>query len=64
LLLQATPHNSTGKSPAELLFNDPLHTQIPTLDNKCYTSPEAQKRDQDHKEAMKAYNDQRWRATE
>jgi len=40
-------HSSTGRSPAELLFNRPLHTQIPTLDNKCYASPEVQKRDQD-----------------
>ncbi|KAK7093081.1 hypothetical protein V1264_008732 [Littorina saxatilis] len=42
---RATPHPSTGRSPAELLFNRQIHTKLPQL--KLFTECDQDVRDQD-----------------
>lgn len=58
---RATPHSTTQKTPAELLFGRKLRTTLPTLDN---VEPDAELHNTDKcaKERMKMYADVRNRA--
>ena len=62
---RATPHSTTGKSPAELLFNRKIHTKLPELvfDNDTEIHQELQEKDRNAKSKMKEYSDSKSRAT-
>lgn len=64
ILLQyrATPHSTTGKSPAELLFGREIRTKLPDANrqiNNNITDHEVRQRDKAAKQRMKDYSDQR-----
>ena len=61
---RATPHSTTGKSPAELLFNRKIHTKLPelVLENDADIHQELKKKDRKAKSKMKEYADNRSRA--
>ena len=52
---RATPHSTTGYSPAELLFNRKINTKLPqlTTESKSKTHQALKKRDASEKEKMK-----------
>ena len=63
---RATPHSTTGKSPAELLFNRKIRTRLPEMSSQ-ETSPShlaLQQKDDDAKKKMKEYADKKSRAKE
>ena len=53
---RTTPHSSTGKSPAELLFNRPLKTRLPQM-LKPVIDPELRQKDSESKATQKQYKD-------
>jgi len=55
---RATPHTTTGKSPAELLFNRQITTKLPNL-VKDTASIALKEKDSQSKEKMKFYADQK-----
>ena len=57
-LYRATPHATTGKSPAELLFNRQITTKLPNL-VKDTASIALKEKDSQSKEKMKFYADQK-----
>ena len=61
---RATPHSTTGKSPAELLFNRKIHTKLPelVLQNKAEVHQELEEKDRKAKSKMKEYADKNSRA--
>ena len=60
---RATPHATTGKSPATLLFNRELTTKLPQLVSNN-VSVDLKDRDTQAKERVKSYADRKCRATE
>ena len=59
---RATPHPSTGKPPAELLFNRPYHTRLPAFRRPTHATSlhrEVQTRDATAKSTQKGYKDNR-----
>ena len=62
---RATPHSTTGKSPAELLYNRKLHTKLPecVVQNDAPTHQEVKEKDCVEKEKMKTYADEKSKAT-
>ena len=50
-------HTTTGKSPAELLFNRKMRRKLPELDADCYLDLETRDRDTEVKAKTKAYAD-------
>ncbi|XP_043216302.1 uncharacterized protein K02A2.6-like [Amphibalanus amphitrite] len=56
---RATPHPSTGKPPAELLFNRPFRTRLLTAERPTPGTPshDVQKHDARAKDVQKAYKD-------
>ena len=52
---RATPHSTTGKSPAELLFNREIHTKLPelVLENNAEVHQELEEKDRKAKSKMK-----------
>ena len=63
---RATPHSTTGYSPAELLFNRKINTKLPqlTTESKSKTHRALKKRDAEEKEKMKKNRDKASRAKE
>lgn len=61
---RATPHATTGKSPAELLYNRPIRTKLPqvTVESKSPLHQEVKERDAMSKKTMKGYADTKTRA--
>ena len=61
LQYRATPHTTTGKSPAELLFGRQIRTKLPeaTHQAKASTDHEVRQRDHSAKQKMKQYSDMR-----
>ena len=59
LAYRATPHSTTGVSPAELLFNRKINTTIPTFQKPLTTNVHkvARSNDNDAKTKMKEYHD-------
>ena len=60
---RATPHATTGKSPANLLFNREITTKLPKLVSNN-ASVDLKDRDTQAKDKMKSYADRKCRATE
>ena len=56
---RATPHSTTGKSPAEMLFGRPLQTSIPVIDKKTYVTDEMRRNLMERADKSKKYNDAR-----
>ncbi|KAK0135266.1 hypothetical protein N1851_028900 [Merluccius polli] len=61
---RSTPHCTTGRSPAELMFQRPMNTKIPSACRITIpTDSEVRKRDTEAKSKMKACSDNRRHAT-
>lgn len=61
---RATPHSTTGESPAELLNGRKLKTTLPEIPKNELKYSDARKRDADKKQIMKKYADKRNHAKE
>ena len=59
LSYRATPHSTTGKTPAELLFNRKLRTPVPILFPRCRTDQSVKRHDAQKKNRMKEYHDKK-----
>ena len=61
---RATPHATTGKSPADLLYNRTIRTKLPhfTAENTTSVHQEVKERDTRLKKKMKNYSDSKNRA--
>ena len=61
---RATPHSTTGKSPAELLYNRKLHTKLPerVVESDANIHQEVKEKDCMKKEKMKIYADKKSKA--
>ncbi|GAA6090012.1 uncharacterized protein K02A2.6-like, partial [Tachysurus ichikawai] len=59
---RATPHQTTGISPAELLFGRPMHIKLPTVHSPVHDDALRQA-DCHKKEKMKQYSDKRKRVS-
>ena len=57
LSYRATPHSTTGKTPAELLFNRKLRTPVPILFPRCCTDQSVKRHDAQKKNRMKKCHD-------
>ena len=60
---RATPHTTTGKSPAELLYNRKIQTKLPqvTVENESLLHQEVKERDERLKKNQKDYADSKRR---
>ena len=56
---RATPHGTTGMSPAELLFGRKINTKLPNLTNKTNNDNNVRVNDTKRKQKMKEYFDLR-----
>ena len=56
---RATPHITTGKSPAELLFGKNIKITLPEFKSEKKKDKELRKRDKEKKSKMKMYADKR-----
>ena len=54
---RATPHCTTGKAPAEILFGRTFKTRIPTLTTKPTNDKDIRDKDAQEKKKQKAYKD-------
>jgi transposase InsO family protein len=61
---RATPHSSTGRSPAEALFSREIRTKLPEYTAKTKPAVDIRERDQESKRKMKVYADTKNRAQE
>ena len=60
---RATPHSTTWRSPAELMFNRPLKTKLPEISHcSVHDDHVLHHRDYTAKQRQKLYSDQRRRA--
>ena len=66
LQYRATPHGTTGVSPAEMLFGRKIHTKLPQiqLPSQDIKEEEIRKRHNDKKMKQKHYHDKRHQAKE
>ena len=58
---RATPHSSTGKSPATILFNRPIRTKLPEV-TQATDDASVRNKDTESKERQKSYGDKRHHA--
>lgn len=59
LQYRATPHSTTGKSPAELIFGRQIRTKLPEISQPVPSDDEVRTKDRLAKEKMKTYADKR-----
>ena len=59
LSYRATPHSTTGKTPAELLFSRKLRTPVPILFPRCRTDQFVKRHDAQKKNRKKEYHDKK-----
>ena len=59
---RATPHSTTGASPAEMRFNRQIRTPVPSLLKKSFNREMARKLDMEKKKHQKEFHDQRHHA--
>lgn len=57
LAYRTTPHSTTGKSPAELLFGRQIRTKLPEMRQTKSAVPDVRRRDEQAKEKSKVYAD-------
>ena len=58
-MYHSTPHNTTGVSPAELLYGRKIRTKLPDLQTKSVDDFEDRDRDSEQKEKGKIYWDKK-----
>ena len=59
LSYRATPHSTTGRTPAELLFNQKLRTPVPILFPRCRIDQSVKRHNAQKKNRMKEYHDKK-----
>ena len=64
IIYRATPHSTTGISPAELLFKRKIRTRLPEIDYYDYDDLEVRDRDTGSTQESKIYTDEKRSATE
>ncbi|XP_046565291.1 uncharacterized protein K02A2.6-like [Haliotis rubra] len=62
IMYWSTPHSTTGRSPAELMYKRIIRTKIPQIQD--YQKEDSEVRDRDNEKKGKEYADQRRRACE
>ena len=54
---RSTPHSSTGKAPAEVLYSRQIRTRLPSVPNQSQTTPDIRPQDEEAKKKQKAAKD-------